>query len=297
MGGARYCSTCKMTHEGTTGKKCSLSTQNDCVTDTSESLLINQDQQISSDQALATASQVVVRDDPQGTSQSVTNQSSSQDPILAELLKISQRFGHLEEQAAKDRQVLTGLVSEFGKQGQAVQQLISQTQHTSQVSPVEQNLSLISANHNVMDLPHSAAADRDTINGRINSARNHITHNKQHHNASNHTLSAGSLFSPSTQSVNPANIGVNSQSGTQRDVNMQCSINSVPQHNTTLFPHTHSANNSAHVTTHMQQTQQLGGGKHVSGVVQSNVSHAVHSTPQVTGTNQQQRYTSHGQST
>ena len=136
MGGARYCSNCKMTHEGTTDKKCSLSTQNDGITDTSESLLVNQDQQISPDQALATASQVVVRDDPQGTSHLVTNQPNSQDPILAELLKISQRFGHLEEQAAKDRQVLTGLVSEFGKHGQAVQQLISQTQHTSHVRPV-----------------------------------------------------------------------------------------------------------------------------------------------------------------
>ena len=286
MGGAHYCSTCKMTHEGTTGKKCSLSTQNDGVTDTSESLPVNQDQQISPDQALATASQVVVRDDPQGTSHLVTNQPSSQDPILAELLKISQRFGHLEEQAAKDRQVLTGLVSEFGKHGQAVQQLISQTQHTSHVRPVEQNLSLISANHNVIDFPHSAAADRDTINGRNNSAGNHIIHNKQHHNASNHTNSVGSLFSTSAQSVNPANIGVNSQSGTQRDANMQCSINSASQHDTMLFPHTRSANNSAHATTHMQQTQQSGGGKHVSGGVQNNVSNYVYSTPQVTGTTQ-----------
>ena len=286
MAGARYCSTCKMTHEGTTGKKCSLSTQNDGVTDTTESLPVNQDQQISPDQALATASQVVVRDDPQGTSHLLKNQPSSQDPILAELLKISQRFGHLEEQAAKDRQVLTGLVSEFGKHGQAVQQLISQTQHTSHVCPVEQNLSLISANHNVMDLPHSAAADRDTINGRNNSAGNHIIHNKQHHNTSNHTNSVGSLFSTSTQSVNPANIGVNSQSGTQRDANMQCSINSASQHDTMLLPHTRSANNSAHATTHMQQTQQSGGGKHVSGGVQSNVSNSVYSTPQVTGTTQ-----------
>ena len=180
------------------GKKCLLSTQTDGVTDTSESIPISQDQQISSDQVLATASQVVVRDDPQGTSQSLTNQSSKQDPILAELQKISQRFGYLEEQAAKDRQVLTGLVSEFGRQGQAVQQLISQTQNTSRVNPVEQNLSLISANQNVMDLPHSAAADRDTINGRTSSVGNHI-HSKQHQNASNHTISAGSLFSPATQ--------------------------------------------------------------------------------------------------
>ena len=257
MGGARYCSTCKVTHEGTMGKKCLLSTQTDGVTDTSESIPISQDQQISSDQVLATASQVVVRDDPQGTSQSLTNQSSSQDPILAELQKISQRFGYLEEQAAKDRQVLTGLVSEFGRQGQAVQQLISQTQNTSRVNPVEQNLSLISANQNVMDLPHSAAADRDTINGRTSSVGNHI-HSKQHQNASNHTISAGSLFSPATQSVNSVDIGITSSSVTQRDVNMQRSTNSMPQQNTTLFPHTRSATNSVNPTTHIQQTQQSG---------------------------------------
>ena len=198
MGGVCYCSTCKVTHEGTTGKKCLLSTQTDGITDSSESPPFNQDQQIFSDQALATASQVVVRDDPQSTSHSVTNQLSSQDPILAELLKISKRFGHLEEQAAKDRQVLTGLVSEFGKQGQAVQLLISQTQTILHVNPVEQNLSLILASHNVMDLPHSAAADRDTINGRTNSAGNYAIHNKQHHNTLNHATTAGSLFSPST---------------------------------------------------------------------------------------------------
>ena len=113
MGGAHYCSTCKTTHEGTTGKKCLLSTQTDGVTDMSENPPNNPEQQISSDQALATASQVMIRNDSQSTSQSITNQLSGQDPILTELLKISQRFGHLEEQAVKDRQVLTGLVSNF----------------------------------------------------------------------------------------------------------------------------------------------------------------------------------------
>ena len=51
----------------------------------------------------------MIRDDSQSTSHPVTNQSSSQDPILLELLKISKRFGHLKEQPAKDMQDLMGL--------------------------------------------------------------------------------------------------------------------------------------------------------------------------------------------
>ena len=57
--------------------------------------------------------------------------------------------------------MLTGLVSEFGKQGQAVQQLINQTQAITRVNTVEQSPSSHSANHNVQDLHHSAGADRD----------------------------------------------------------------------------------------------------------------------------------------
>ena len=70
MGGVRHCSTCKVTHEGTTGKKCLLSTQTDGITNMSESPPVNSEQQISSDQTLATASQIMIRNDSQSTSQS-----------------------------------------------------------------------------------------------------------------------------------------------------------------------------------------------------------------------------------
>ena len=241
-------------------QECLLSTQTDGVSDTSETPPINSDQQISSDQALATASQVMIRDDSQSTSQPVVNQSSSQDPILAELLKMSQRFGHLEEQAAKDRQVLMGLVSEFGKQGQPVQRLINQTQATSQVSPVEQNHNSNSANHSVQDLLYSAGADRDTINVRTNSEGN-VIHNKQIYNTSNHTSSVGSLFSTPMQGVNLGvtnHSGTSSQSVTQQDPSVQCSANYISQQKTWLFPHTRLAGNKVYTTTPTQQARQSG---------------------------------------
>ena len=129
-----------------------------------------------------------------------------------------------------------GLVLEYGKQGQAVQQLISQTQATSGVTPVEQNLSSNSANRSVLDLPHSAGADKDIINIRTNFEGNHVIHNMQNHNISIHTSSVGSPFSSTTQGVNfgaTNHNAINSQSVTYCNPSNQTSINSVPQRNTT----------------------------------------------------------------
>ena len=109
MAGKTDCTNYKLTHEETEDKKCLLSSQqSDGIIETSDSPSTDSDLQISSGQAQATASQVMIGANSQSISQMSNIPSSDPDPTLA---KLSQRLGHLKEHAAKDRQVLTGLVS------------------------------------------------------------------------------------------------------------------------------------------------------------------------------------------
>ena len=123
MGSARHCSHCQMSHEGPVGKRCILAQQQE---DTDETLTMESGAQastsslstttINEDQARVTENQVQT---PSHTSSNATSTGASMDGqvlILAELPKISQRFGQLEEQTSKDRQILSGLVKQFNAQ-------------------------------------------------------------------------------------------------------------------------------------------------------------------------------------
>ena len=135
MGGARFCSRfcsqCRTSHEGTTGKKCQLVHQGEMGTSGASnmdsqqaSISLFSDCSVDEDQAQSTAEQVVSLN---GVHASVNVNHSPQNLILQELKKMSDRFGKLEEQAAEDRQVLSGLVVGFNKQGQTMDKLLSTT--------------------------------------------------------------------------------------------------------------------------------------------------------------------------
>ena len=120
MGGAKHCSQCQTSHEGPVGRKCVLSQQHveaPAATsgnpqDQASNTLFFEDC-INEEQARVVVTQVhnLHSSNWPGTSTDIS--SDNQAIILAELQKISQRFGRLEEQAAVDRQVLSGLVSQF----------------------------------------------------------------------------------------------------------------------------------------------------------------------------------------
>ena len=128
MGGARYCSQCRTSHEGITGKKCQLLQQGEVepgssVTDNSQaSNLAISDTNITGEQARLVAEQVV--NSPHATT-STGVILSSQDIILQELQRMSQRFGRLEEKAEEDRQVLSGLVVGLNRQEKVVDGLVN----------------------------------------------------------------------------------------------------------------------------------------------------------------------------
>ena len=116
------CSSCKQVHDGARGSKCPLSThQSNNPSEQADNVTVNPEN-ISQAQAEATANQVMVEESASNSEASASTPQASQDPVLKELLNISKRFGHLEQQAAKDRQILSGLVTEFGKQGESVRQ-------------------------------------------------------------------------------------------------------------------------------------------------------------------------------
>ena len=142
MGGARFCSQCRTSHEGTTGKKCQLVHQGEMGTSGANnvdsqqaSMSLFSDCNVNEDQARSTAEQVL---SPSQVPVNVEITQSPQNLILEELKKMSDRFGKLEEQAAEDRQVLSGLVVGFNKQGQTMDKILS----TSNVAQVEENSSL-----------------------------------------------------------------------------------------------------------------------------------------------------------
>ena len=122
MGGARWCKNCHSTHEGPTGNKCQRldgGSVEDLQMEGAEfqaSNVTDNENTISQEQARLVVqhmeqSAMSVQDTSTGDS------GSSQELILMELKKISQKFGQLEDQAAKDREVLTNLVSKVNQQG------------------------------------------------------------------------------------------------------------------------------------------------------------------------------------
>ena len=165
MGGARFCSQCRTSHEGTTGKKCQLIHQGEMGTSGANnvdsqqaSISLFSDCNVNEDQARSTAEQVV---SPSRVPVNVEITQSPQNLILQELKKMSDRFGKLEEQAAEDRQVLSGLVVGFNKQGQTMDKILS----TSNVTQEERHSS--SQNRSV-----SISQSSDSIQGNVTIERN-----------------------------------------------------------------------------------------------------------------------------
>ena len=140
MGGSGWSKNCHTTHEGPTGSKCQKfdsQTQEDgdqaSLETQASSIALRNETVVSEEHARLVAQQVDVHSvtNRQETSTGDKGIDVGQQLILQELQKMAKRFGALEEQAAKDREVLTGLVS------QAKQQTLGQSQKkvTSLFSP------------------------------------------------------------------------------------------------------------------------------------------------------------------
>ena len=154
MVGARYCSSCKSTHEGVMGKKstifCSIRRHHRHLRPLHYSSRPAEKLKIRLKQQTANSWLEAAHQQPPVTS--VTN------PVCKtpsyQNFKKSQRFGYLQQQAAKDRYVSSGLVSEFWKQGEALQRMLSQSQAASIDKSGDQSHSSISAFHIVSALLH-----------------------------------------------------------------------------------------------------------------------------------------------
>ena len=131
MGGAFYCSQCRTSHEGVTGKMCQLLQQGEMGSGSSltenelASSFTSSDGDITGEQAHMVADQVVVS--PR-TTISIGVILSALDIILQELQRISQRFGKLEKKVEEDRQILSGLVVGFNRQEKVVDELLNTSQ-------------------------------------------------------------------------------------------------------------------------------------------------------------------------
>ena len=139
MGGVRWCKNCHTSHEGPIGSKCQQfeGMELQTATDTQASTGQASGSTVTSEQARLVAEHVtVVKDSSTVTS---TGASNSQDLILAELQKISQRFSKLEEQTSQDRSVLSDLVNQVHSNHQTTvpKNIISTStwSSTSQASP------------------------------------------------------------------------------------------------------------------------------------------------------------------
>ena len=120
MGGAKHCSQCQTSHEGPVGRKCVINQQQEEVLGATSGDHLDQASNtlspelcINEEQARLAVTQVYNLQSPDPPNTSTGASVSNQNLLLAELQKISQRFGKLEEQAAIDRQVLSGVVSQL----------------------------------------------------------------------------------------------------------------------------------------------------------------------------------------
>ena len=203
MGGARYCSQCRTSHEGVTGKKCQLLQQGEfepgsSITDNSQaSNFTHSEGDITGEQARLVAEQVVTS--PRATT-STGVVLSSQDIILQELQRISQRFGKLEEKAEEDRQILSGLVVGFNRQEKVVDGLInaSQVGQNAKKNGSVQGSAQISQGQNSQRAATSSLFDTNTVvhskpNNKDNTVVNTIkTRQSTQQNPTTNTLSQSS---------------------------------------------------------------------------------------------------------
>ena len=122
MGGTRWCKNCHSTHEGSTGSKCQRFDNGNVEHSQLEgaelqaSNVTDNDTTISQEQARLVV-QHMENCSLAAQDTSTGDPGSSQELILLELQKISQKCSQLEDQAAKDRVVLKHLVSRVNQQG------------------------------------------------------------------------------------------------------------------------------------------------------------------------------------
>ena len=120
MVNTKHCSHCQPSHEGPVGWKCVLAKQQE---DTDNIVMMESGSEVSTsslsattineDQASPAVHQVQTPCFNPSNFISTGGSVDGQALILAELQKISQKFGQLEEQTSKDRQVLSGLLKQF----------------------------------------------------------------------------------------------------------------------------------------------------------------------------------------
>ena len=131
MGGTRWCKNCHTSHEGPTGSKCQKfdsQTQEDgaqvSLENQASSIALANKTVVSEEDARLVAQQVDVHSviNRQETSTGGKGIDAGQQLILQELKTMAKRFGALEEQTAKDREVLTDLVSQVKQQTQGQSQ-------------------------------------------------------------------------------------------------------------------------------------------------------------------------------
>ena len=122
MGGMRWCKNCHSTHEGPNGSKCQRFNSGNMEESQLEGAELQASNVTDNDTTISQEQARLVVQHMEHSSMSAQNTStgdsgSNQKLILMELKKISQKFGQLEDQAAKDRAVLTNLVSKVNQQG------------------------------------------------------------------------------------------------------------------------------------------------------------------------------------
>ena len=120
MGSTKPCCKCHGTHDGPTGRRCPLTTLTEAEELTHEdttqaSTFIDSELIISPSRAMSTAEQVTGSSEVNASANATSNiQTVDKDTLLLlELKNISRRFGMFEEQAAQDRRVLAGIVSQL----------------------------------------------------------------------------------------------------------------------------------------------------------------------------------------
>ena len=165
MGGAKHCSQCQTSHEGPVGRKCVISQQQEEVLGATSGEHLDQASTslapelcINEEQARLAVTQVHSLQSPESPNTSTGASISNQNLLLAELQKISQRFGKLEEQAAIDRQVLSGVVSQLKNQ--------ASTSGSSNV-----NSSQVQKVNSVKSPKHSKQGSSGSVKGQVESQK------------------------------------------------------------------------------------------------------------------------------
>ena len=228
MGGVRWCKNCHTSHEGPIGNKCQQFEGIEVQTSMDNQASTGQasGSTVTSEQARLVAEHVtVVKDSSTVTS---TGTSNSQDLILAELQKMSQRFSKLEEQTSQDRSVLSELMNQV---------------HSNNQTTVSKNIIATSTGSSTLQAGTSVMTD---VYGQVNNNKDN---------------SSGQSFSGNIQFVN----SVNSTSLVSSGVNIPSLVQHMgarPKTSNTAVP-----NGLTHLPVHSTKSGGHGMGHHLTNVL------------------------------